>query len=290
MQKTVGITLVAICAVTSVASVRFHQDAIRYRAELAATQEEAIKLKRDLALSAPTVRVYEPTTHATPTEAPSTPVETASVTEPDSAGSRVQELELQIQDKDRLIAALQQQKQAAPPPDFRQQRPNQNWDEVMKTNDPERYKQMIKEREEARSKVQKSFAEKADHFLKQDTSGMTDDEVAAHEQMLQVLDQTWQLAEQLQADTPRDQRWQIMRQLRDNVATLEPAMKDERTKEWYKLSTELGYKGDDATAFVQYLDKIVDVTSMSDIYQTMRRGRFAGRDQSTNTTATIPAR
>jgi hypothetical protein len=184
---------------------------------------------------------------------------------------KLQSLQSALEQKELLIADLQRQTNR-PPPD-RQWRNPTNWMEQLKKDDPKRYEEMVKAREEARQKVNRSFAEKADYLLKRDKSKLSEEEQAQHEQMVSLLNDTWLMAEKLRTDNlPREERFEAMRTMRDNMRTLEPMMDKERDRALYDVGKQVGYTDKAAQDFVQYMNDLIEVTSMRDIYQNMRRG------------------
>lgn len=63
----------------------------------------------------------------------------------------------------------------------------------------------------------------------------------------------------------------------------------ERSKEWYDLGIQLGYKDADALAFMNYLNKVIDLTDMQSIYRDMRSGRYMPQNPATSSTP-VPGR
>lgn len=265
-------------------AIQQHRKARALRTELATTTTELLQLQKQQALNASIApeRVWVDAPQANP-ESPAD----NGLEQPADDSARIKDLELRLQAREQELAAIRNSTPTQTPETPRAQRSWQNWEETMRTNDPERYKEMVRQREAVHTEAQRSFAEKANHFLRQDTNSMTEEEFLSHEEALALLDQTWKLAEQLQSGVDRGQRWEIIRQMRDNVSALEPAMETERERQWYILADELGYTNDDAATFVNYLDNIVNVTSMQDINQILRRGRGGrGRPAATNSPAT----
>ncbi|MGD9873917.1 MAG: hypothetical protein AB7T27_06560 [Kiritimatiellia bacterium] len=187
--------------------------------------------------------------------------------------ARIRELEIQLQSSANLIASLQAAQTNQWHREDRPRRDRNAWMEELKTSDPERYKEMMARREEAQRKMNESFAAKAAHFLDRDTSAMSEEEAAQYHQMINLLDETWRLAENLNADLPRDQRWPLMRQMHENIETLTPLLDAERISEFQKIATDFGYDDAEAAQFVEYMNNVVEVTSMRSFFESMGRGR-----------------
>lgn len=209
-------------------------------------------------------------------ESDAAPISAAVAPDEEGFKAQIRDLQQSLQEKDALIVSLREAIATTnrPPRPERAWRDPNAWLEELKKDDPARYEQMVQEREEARQRVQSSFAEKAAHFINRDTSHMAEEEQKQYQFMLQLLDQTWRLSEQMRVDLPRDQRREIAHALRDNMNTLEPLLTDERQREFYALGRQLGYSGNDATQFVQYVNQIIEVTSLQNIFRSMRPGGF----------------
>ncbi|MCP5487619.1 MAG: hypothetical protein H7A43_03135 [Verrucomicrobia bacterium] len=148
-----------------------------------------------------------------------------------------------------------------------------NWLEDLKQSDPERYEEIVQAREAARQRVEDAFARKAAHFLNRDLSGWSDEEIAAYNGMLSLLDQTWQLADRMRADDlPREERQDLRRALMGNLRELTPWLEQERDHEFYQIAVQIGYSEAAASLFVDYLNNLIDVTSMGSIWRGMRPG------------------
>lgn len=148
-----------------------------------------------------------------------------------------------------------------------------NWLEDLKQSDPERYEEIVQAREAARQRVEDAFARKAAHFLNRDWSGWSDEEIAAYNGMLSLLDQTWQLADRMRADDlSREDRRDLRRALMGNLQELTPWLEQERDNEFYQIAVQIGYSEADASMFVDYLNNLIDVTSMGSIWRGMRPG------------------
>ncbi|MBU0678295.1 MAG: hypothetical protein KJ626_09250 [Verrucomicrobia bacterium] len=147
-----------------------------------------------------------------------------------------------------------------------------DWLDRIKEEDPERYQEILKQREESRQRMREGFAKKAAHFLDRDKSSMSEDEAAEYQHMLTLLDRTWSLAEQLRGDIPREDRRPLMHEMRDNIVELTPMLDAQRDREFYEIGLDFGYAEDEAVQFVEYLNGIVDVTSMRSFFENMHRG------------------
>ena len=198
--------------------------------------------------------------------------------------ARVGRLESQLAEKDRLIAALRQPGEAPPEPadmpppglppgeDRRPGRDRGAWLEEIKQTDPQRYEEIQARRQEARQRRQRSIAEQANYFLDRDTAKMDEAARAEYGRMLGLLDETWRLSEQMQSDLSWEERRPLMRTLHDNMDELAPLMETERDRTFYEIGRDFGYTESEANDFVEYLNGIIEVTSMRTLFGGMHGG------------------
>ena len=106
--------------------------------------------------------------------------------------------------------------------------------------------------------------------------------------MTQLLDSTALLTEQLRTELPSDDRRTVMQTLRENMRELNPLLESERSREWYSLGLQMGYKEDEAVVFGDYVNKIIDRTPMESIFRGMRAGT-AGDLRGLSNAAASPA-
>jgi len=76
----------------------------------------------------------------------------------------------------------------------------------------------------------------------------------------------------MRAGLPPNERQAVMQTLQQNRSELAPMLDAARSKELVNLGIQLGYNDDDAQAFGNYINKVIDLTSMQSIYRSMRAG------------------
>ena len=201
---------------------------------------------------------------------------------------RVDRLQAQLAEKDRQIASLQKPAEAAPeaaggpppnPPlgeDRRPWRDRGAWLEEIKQTDPQRYEEIQARRQESRQRMERSIAEQATYYLKRDTAKMDENELADYNRLLGLLDETWRLAEQMQSDLPSEERHSLMRTMHDNMEELTPLMETERDRTFYEIGLDFGYTESEAQDFKDYLNHVIDVTSMRTLFGGMHGGPGGG--------------
>lgn len=187
--------------------------------------------------------------------------------EDSGALSRIHELEVALAEKDRVIWDLQVQATNRPPPEERRGRDRGDWMEDLRQNDPARYKEMQKRREERQREMSRQYAEKAAYFLKRDTSKMKDEEKASYDLMLQLLDETWRLSEQMRAELSPEERRELRQTLHEKAEVLNPLLEQERARTFAELGEQVGYTGEAATEFADYLESIIELTSPRGLFR-----------------------
>lgn len=135
--------------------------------------------------------------------------------------------------------------------------------EEFKQADPEAYAEMMARREERLNRVQTAFAERAITLLDRTPSGLSEEEFEQREKMLQMLDETWQLTEQISSpDTPREERREIWTELAEKTKELRPLLADEQDRQLYELGISSGYSESEAERFVDYIHETIKATSL----------------------------
>ncbi len=165
---------------------------------------------------------------------------------------------------------------AAPQP---RQRLTVNWQERMEAwrqENPERYAEMVRRRDEIRQQVSAAFAQKSEHLLNQAAADMSPAERSEYNKLVKLLDETSRLTEQLQSNLQMENRLEVARTLRDNLRAIEPLMVNERNRELYRLGRDLGYSDADAQLFVHQLNAIYETTSMRNLFPVGRAMGGAG--------------
>lgn len=175
-----------------------------------------------------------------------------------------------LEKKDAIIFLLQQAATNAPAESQRAQRRMQaRWEDLKQTN-PQQYEAITNRRAQARQDMAASLAEKAEYLKAGDTSAMTGEEREQYQRMTELLNETRLLTEQLQTESPDVDRRAIMQTLHKNMRELEPLLSAERSREWYNLGLQLGYQEADAKAFGDYLNKVIDLTSLQSMFRNRR--------------------
>lgn len=253
----------------------YHQRASTARVQLQRARGDVVELRERLQRQPPNapdvVLAYN-------LDVPAAPGESHVVVSPPAEGDpddRIRTLELEVQEKDRRIAALQADATIRVSSSVTRPDP-QAWIEHFKTRDPEGYKAFQKRREEQHQAVTDAFARQAAHLLSNDAADMDEAQQAERQLMLQLVNETWRLAEKIHTEPESGERWTLMRTMRENLDTLSPMLDAERNRVFRQVGLESGYSDADAQIFVDYLNEVIDATSIRPLQRALRRGRPGG--------------
>ncbi|MBP7830262.1 MAG: hypothetical protein KA248_10130 [Kiritimatiellae bacterium] len=253
-----GFTLVLAAAAIGAAILYRNQARLaQEQADVARTEAETWRAR---AWTEPAA--VAPSPQAAPVEVPAG---VAVRAEDSGAQERIRALETALAEKDRVIWDLQVRATNRPPPEERRDRGD--WMEELRQSDPARYEEMQKRREERQREVSRQYAEKAAYFLKRDTSKMKDEEKASYDLMLQLLDETWRLTEQMRVVNSPEQRRELGMALREKARVLNPLLEEERTRTFVELGEQVGYTGAAAAEFADYLESIIELTSPRGLFR-----------------------
>ncbi len=145
----------------------------------------------------------------------------------------------------------------------------------LKEGDPEAYAEMLKRREERQERQQQmrnSLAERTTNFMDMETSYMSEEELANHEQLLNNMAAIWELTAQFENSDERPDR-ETMRELSEIVRETQPLLEAARTSMFTQMGADMGYEAEDALEFASYIEEIISATTL----QPPGRGGGGGR-------------
>ena len=141
--------------------------------------------------------------------------------------------------------------------------------EQMKKDDPLRYEEMRKNREEWRNRMRQREQEKVDFLSSVDTSGFSPAAKATHEQLLGQIEKVNALVEEFReqhesgafGNLTDEQRREQHESFRQEMELLQNLYQDERNNLLLSTAESAGFTGTDANDFVQLIQGIYDSTS-----------------------------
>lgn len=181
---------------------------------------------------------------------------------------RVAELEKALAERDaeRALQPTGQPQEAAPDEgDGRSRR--QSWDtymERMRTEEPERYAEMQRRREEFRQSMDQRQRERADFLDAVDVAGMSPEQRAQHNQLLETAARANELMAQMMQSGRRqgEEGEALRREIGETMATLGQLYDAERHYLLEATAKAAGYTGNDVQAFSDHIQNIINNTTM----------------------------
>jgi hypothetical protein len=199
-----------------------------------------------------------------PAKQPETPQYLPATNSPEDLMKEFDVLLLELEQKDRELAKLKSRtNRTTRARDLPSAEERQSRMEELKKTDPEAYKEIMTRWEERQTRIQTAFAERAGTLLERTPPHLSEQEREERELMLQTLDETWRLTEQMTSpDTPREERHEIRTELSEKSKVLKPLLENERDRQLYELGTASGYSEDEAELFVDYIYETIKATSV----------------------------
>ena len=198
----------------------------------------------------------------------------------DIAAKRILQLERDVEQRDERIAELVRELEdaekatttaaAASEEEEKPEQPRQSREdryasymERMKEEDPERYKEFQERRERMRSHMTDTLARQSSFVLNMDTTHMTEEQLANHEELSGLLEKNWEYMETIQtegapADEVREARMGLMMSMRD----MSRLLASERDVAIAAYGRDLGMNENENTTFAKDIQNILDMTSL----------------------------
>ena len=143
------------------------------------------------------------------------------------------------------------------------------WMERMRQDDPERYKQIVAEREQRRKEATDWYENTQGQLAAQAQAATTPDaaelatQIATTLSKLNDLRQQIQTARELPADQQQVQMAQLMPELQTAMQDMSQLREQARTQQYQQLATQLGLTGDKAQTLVTSIPQILQNTQYS---------------------------
>ncbi len=131
----------------------------------------------------------------------------------------------------------------------------------LKRDDPARYEELQKQREEFRQRMQAQADERAEFLKKIDTAAMTDEQRVNHEKLAQAVEQARAMVAQIAAMSPEDAA-AARQQMSETIGSVSDLYQQERRYLLEQTGRAIGYAGTDAGQFADYVQQIYDQTSL----------------------------
>jgi hypothetical protein len=201
-------------------------------------------------------------------------------------------LQQTLADRDRELARLQQATPVAtartnsPADGGRRRSSLEDRMAQLQRDDPARFAEMQKQRDEFRQRIQTQATERTDFLKRVETAKMTDEQRANHEQLLLLSEQARTLIEQMPNMT-HEESDQARRQLFESYGTLSTLYAQERRYLLEATAQAVGYKDQEAAQFADQIQLIYDQTSLQPGFG--GRGRGGRSDGAPQPPPAVPA-
>ena len=132
----------------------------------------------------------------------------------------------------------------------------------LKHDDPARYEEMQKQRDDFRQRLQNQADSRAEFLKNIDTAAMTEEQRANHEKLAQTVEQARALMAQIATMAPADAA-AARQQMGDALGSVSELYQKERRYLLEQTGRALGYQQEtEVSQFVDYVQQIYDQTSM----------------------------
>ena len=252
----------------------------------------AIAIQAKVQLRAARAVVAEDLSGNLPPDAPATNAVAPAPVSADTDAERVQALQRQVAalqaERDKLQSDLaaahltlaehaKNTARPAPPPAGTNLSRRASFEERMaqlKHDDPARFEEMQKQREEFRQRMQTQADERSEFLKKIDTAAMTDEQRANHEKLTQTVEQARVLMARMATLSPDDAA-AARQQMAEAIGSVSDLYQQERRYLLEQTGRAMGYQKDmEVGQFADYIQQIYDQT-------TLPRG-FGGRGNGRN--------
>lgn len=131
----------------------------------------------------------------------------------------------------------------------------------MQLEDPEGYAEMIARREEFQQRIKYEMAERASLLVDMDTAGMTEEELAAHGELVDRMGKIFELTEAMQNPEGGSNR-EVMHELSKNIHEARPLMEQQRTVILRQMGDSMGLNQQESQNLATYVENIYSATSL----------------------------
>jgi len=146
----------------------------------------------------------------------------------------------------------------------RESRRRESWAdrmERMKTEEPERYAEMMKQREDFIARMEQRKQSKRDFLSSINTASMSPEQRAGHERLIALNERVNQIGE-LMFSGEEQNRDELRREMFDAVGEMRELQDQARIYLLEQTAQAAGYHGDQTALFIEHIENIIDHTNM----------------------------
>ncbi len=151
--------------------------------------------------------------------------------------------------------------------------------ERLRTEDPERYKQIQQHVSEMTQRVETAANEQQAFLGKLDTSKMSEEQLANHNKILDMVKRNAEIAAQLNQDPASKDADTLRTEMFGNFRNMRDLMDTERDYALQDLGKSMGYGEEDTATFKAYVNQVYNMTSMRALFGGGRGGPDGGQNQ-----------
>jgi hypothetical protein len=146
--------------------------------------------------------------------------------------------------------------------------------ERMRRENPEEYAEMQRRRAEFRQQMEQLARDRDDFLAAVDVKNMNQTQRANHDKLLETVAYVNALFKEMES-AQGERRRELWREMAEAGAALETLYAEERRYLFEETARSMGYQGEDAGAFAEHMQSIIDNTSAMPSFR--RGGRGTGR-------------
>ena len=189
------------------------------------------------------------------------------------------DLEKQLERKDRLILQLRQQLEAqeAKAEQMRERFDPRKWAErtregmeFLLARKPEEYARVVEERKAIQRRMAAGLNDRLDLLRSIKPQGLSPEYLENHKKLLKRLNQVSDRIAESNVDPASEGAWRSGRDIFREFGNIGRMMRMERDILMNDFAFDLGFSDEDATAFVEYMEYLNDMTSPREFFRSVR--------------------
>ncbi|MDA3927296.1 MAG: hypothetical protein PF904_21710 [Kiritimatiellae bacterium] len=144
-------------------------------------------------------------------------------------------------------------------------RKRESWNdrmERMKKEEPDKYAEMQERREEFKARIEERKLNKEEFLTSIKTDSMSDEQIENHERLMALTDRVNEIMENMMSGETEN-RHELRKEMFESFGELSELNNNERNYLLKQTATAVGYEGEEAEVFTQYVEEIIQNTTMS---------------------------
>jgi len=160
----------------------------------------------------------------------------------------------------------------------------------LRESDPQRYAEIRERMRNLNERMNSAMGHQQEFLSALATDQMSEDQAASHEAFLELLARNREILGLMEVNPETENAGELRRELRENMRQVGELLGVEREIALQAMARDLGYEGEAIPQFQQYVESILDMTSVRSLWSG-RSGRGGGpRSDSTRPAAPADTR